>query len=84
MATDIHSKPFDEGTQIKLQIVRDYLKEWLPVFIMKKVPTWKKLFIYDFFAGEGSDTVGNYGSPLIILDEIRKYCNAIQEKEMLV
>ena len=84
MATDIHAKTFDEGTQIKLQIVRDYLKQWLPVFIIKRDLVWKNIFIYDFFAGEGTDIAGNQGSPLIILDEIKKYCKAIQEKKIRV
>lgn len=81
MTTDIHSKAFDEGSQIKLYILREYLKQWLPVFLSRKPIIWKKIFIYDFFAGEGSDAIGNYGSPLIILDELKSYCkNIIAEK----
>lgn len=84
MTTDIHSKSFDEGTQIKLQVVRDYLKQWLPVFIIKRDLLWKNIFIYDFFAGEGTDVVGHQGSPLIILDEIRNYCKTIQDRGIKV
>jgi three-Cys-motif partner protein len=82
MATDIHSKVFDEGTQIKLYILREYLKEWLPVFISGRQVHWNKIFIYDFFAGEGSDVIGNNGSPLIILDELKSYCEEIKNKKL--
>lgn len=82
MATDIHNRVFDEGTQIKLYILREYLKQWLPVFISRRQILWNKIFIYDFFAGEGSDIVGNYGSPLIILDELRQYCTEIKSKKL--
>ncbi len=36
MERDLHNKSFDEGTKAKLAIFRDYLREWLPVFIKKK------------------------------------------------
>lgn len=71
MAKDIHAKPFDEGTMIKLELFRLYLREWLPVFVKYKD---KQIELYDFFAGEGCDPDGNPGSPLILLDELRPYC----------
>jgi len=68
------SKPFDDGTKIKLEIFKNYLIEWLPVFISSKNNNyWEHIIIYDFFAGEGKDSKGNYGSPLIILDVLNKY-----------
>ena len=30
---NLHQKPFDEGTRDKLELYREYLREWLPVFI---------------------------------------------------
>jgi hypothetical protein len=36
MGNDFHSKPFDEGTQTKLIIFEEYIKEWLPVFLKKE------------------------------------------------
>jgi hypothetical protein len=30
---DHHKKPFDEGTIEKLSLYKDYLREWLPVFL---------------------------------------------------
>jgi hypothetical protein len=64
MGDNFHKKPFDEGTLIKLELLRLYIKSWLPVFIEKKEILWKEISIYDFFAGSGMDSVGNYGNPL--------------------
>lgn len=70
MATkNINSSPFDDSTQLKLQIFRDCFKEWFPVFIHSKYIS--QITIFDFFAGSGSDSIGNYGSPLILLEEAR-------------
>lgn len=82
MSTDIHNKVFDDGTRIKLEILREYLKKWLPVFFAGKPTGWNKVFIYDFFAGEGSDSLGNYGSPRIILEELKEYCQEIFTKNI--
>lgn len=71
MTKDIHAKPFDEGTKIKLELFKLYLRQWLPVFVKRKD---KKIEIFDFFAGEGYDAGGNPGSPIIILDELKPYC----------
>lgn len=70
----IFSKPFDEGTKIKLDIFRNYLKAWLPTFISStKEIYWDTIYIYDFFAGEGKDSIGTLGSPLIILDVLNEF-----------
>jgi three-Cys-motif partner protein len=66
---DLHLKPFDESTKDKLELYREYLREWLPVFINSEyVDT---LQIFDFFAGPGIDIDGNPGSPVITCDAIR-------------
>lgn len=82
MSKDIHSKPFNDGTLIKLEIFREYLKSWLPTFIKDKKHQWKEMRVIDFFAGEGKDIVNNYGSPLIILDELAVYSDEIYEKSI--
>jgi len=45
---NLHGKPFDEGTKVKLDLYREYLREWLPVFINS--PYVDTLQIFDFFA----------------------------------
>ena len=60
---NLHQKPFDEGTRDKLELYREYLREWLPVFINGS--SVDILQIFDFFAGPGFDVDGNPGSPVI-------------------
>lgn len=79
---DIHAKKFDDATQIKLLILREYLKEWLPVFLRKKEKYWTDFFVYDFFAGEGYDKKGNPGSPIIILEELLEYSEDIKRENL--
>ncbi len=67
---DLHLKPFDEGTQDKLELYQEYLREWLPVFINGS--SVDILQIFDFFAGPGFDVNGNPGSPVITCDEIQE------------
>jgi len=74
MAKDIHEKAFGDGTKTKLELVRLYIREWLPVFFKHHSITWKEIEIYDYFAASGTDTEGNYGSPLILLEELTVYC----------
>jgi len=83
MAKDIHKNSFDEGTQIKLHILREYFKEWLPVFIHSN-KTGEKIFVYDCFSGPGADTDGSDGSPLIILRELRTYCTQVRNKALQI
>ncbi len=69
---DFFDVPFDDGTLIKLQIFKGYLREWLPVFLSKRSFV-NNVRIYDFFAGQGKDIEGKSGSPLIIRDELENY-----------
>ena len=66
---NLHQKAFDEGTRDKLELYRDYLREWLPVFINASFV--EIIQIFDFFAGPGFDVDGNPGSPAITCEEIR-------------
>jgi three-Cys-motif partner protein len=72
---NLHSQPFDEATLTKLEIFREFLTEWLPVFIYS--PNTRLIKIYDFFAGEGQDPNGIPGSPIIILRVIHSYKNEL-------
>lgn len=85
MAKDINKKKFDSATKLKLDLFKESFKEWLPVFIHN--PYVHKRFIYDFFAGSGLDPQGNYGSPLILMDEAKgenlKYCSKSDGKKIV-
>ncbi|HIJ57871.1 MAG TPA: hypothetical protein HPQ03_17345 [Deltaproteobacteria bacterium] len=70
---NLHQKPFDQATRDKLTLYRDYLREWLPVFINGS--SVDILQIFDFFAGPGFDVDGNPGSPAITCEEIRNGTN---------
>src|SRR5688572_8939982 len=69
-AGDFHDKPFDEGTLTKLDLFELYTHEWLPVFLANPVPRWQEVHIYDFFAGPGSDSTGQPGSPLRLVRQL--------------
>jgi len=69
-SADFHEKPFDEGTETKLQIFELYAREWLPVFLARTAPLKREIHIFDFFAGPGADSVGNLGSPLRLLRQL--------------
>lgn len=84
MSRDIHKRPFDEGTKAKLAIFRDYLKEWLPVFLASNDIYYPTINIYDFFSGPGSDGNGTPGTPLIILNELEVYIAQIMSKKLIV
>lgn len=65
---DLHEKPFDEGTIVKLELFEEYAKEWLPTFIMSN---YKEVWIFDFFAGTGYDLTGTAGSSIRLLRQIK-------------
>jgi three-Cys-motif partner protein len=81
MTKDINKEIFDDSTKLKLEIFGECFREWLPVFIHN--PLIKKIVIYDFFAGSGTDPKGNLGSPLILLQESKgnekSYCSQIDK-----
>lgn len=65
MGKDIHEDIFDEATITKLEIFEAYAQAWLPVFLYS--PHFKKIHIFDFFAGSGHDPLHTPGSPLRFL-----------------
>ncbi len=79
---DLYREGFDTATKIKLHILQEYIKEWLPVFLKKKEKYWTDIFIYDFFAGEGYDDNENPGSPTIIIDELKEYSDIIEQEKI--
>jgi len=83
-STDIFKKPFDDGTKTKLEIFRNYLREWLPVFLAKQEIIWNNIQIFDFCSGRGKDVDGTLGSPLIILTELNNWTGNIVNKKLNV
>jgi three-Cys-motif partner protein len=71
--TDFHDKPYDTGTLAKLRIFELYAQEWIPVFLSRPNPSFGEVHLFDFFCGPGTDSKGTYGSPLKILDQLRRY-----------
>lgn len=76
---NLHDHPFGEETIVKLEIFEDYLKEWLPTFIMSHED--KDICIFDFFAGPGKDKCNNPGSPIRILKQIKNQTGNIFNKK---
>lgn len=66
---------------MKLAIFRGYIREWLPVFLTDRDSgrNVETVNVFDFFAGPGTDSAGNPGSPRIIQDELRSYCETHHE-----
>jgi three-Cys-motif partner protein len=69
MAKNINKNVYSDETLLKLDIFRECFREWFPVFLHNKFIS--TIFIYDFFAGSGTDIEGTSGSPLILLEEAR-------------
>jgi three-Cys-motif partner protein len=72
-AEDFHDKPFDEGTLTKLRVFELYAREWLPVFLSAERPLRRRIHLFDFFAGPGTDSTGQPGSPLRLLMQLKDY-----------
>ena len=79
---DLHDKAFDEGTLVKLRLFRYYLESWLPTLVYNDFS--RTINIFDFFSGPGGDVDGKPGSPLLALDVIESYADAIREKGVAV
>jgi three-Cys-motif partner protein len=73
MQANFHSRPFDEGTLTKLQIFELYAREWLPVLLSGQKSPRASIHILDFFSGLGVDSVGQLGSPLRLLNQLKVY-----------
>ena len=68
-----HKDPYDAGTLTKLKIFELYAQEWIPVFTSSGAPPFNEVHIFDLFCGPGTDSEGVHGSPLRILDQLRRY-----------
>ena len=79
---NLHARPFDETTKVKLVLFSLYVREWLPVFLASNNPYWKTVNIFDFFAGPGRTTFNENGSPLLTINEVFPYAKHIKEKSL--
>ena len=70
---DFHQRPFDDGTLTKLRIFELYAREWLPIFLAPERPRFAEIHLFDFFAGPGMDSAGEFGSPLRLLRQLRDF-----------
>jgi three-Cys-motif partner protein len=70
---DFHDKPFDPGTLTKLRIFELYTQEWLPVFLSRADSPFGEVHLFDFFCGPGTDSTGKHGSPLLTLNQLRRF-----------
>lgn len=79
---DFHARGFNEETRAKLSLFSAYLREWIPVFVARRRPYWTNVNIIDFFAGPGSDSKGNKGSPLLIADAVHEQLDRINTNKI--
>jgi three-Cys-motif partner protein len=86
MAKNINKNVYSEETLLKLDIFRECFREWFPVFLHN--PYISNIYIYDFFAGSGTDVEGTFGSPLIFLEEARgekhQHCAHFQQNKQKI
>lgn len=75
---------FDESTSYKLKLFEGFLDNWLKVFTNDNYYKNNPLFIMDLFAGQGMDSKGNYGSPLIIIELVQNLCQRIKNENLKV
>ena len=82
MSKDINKSKFTQETQTKLEIFSECFREWFPVFLHN--PYMNQIHVYDFFAGSGTDSDGEPGSPLLLLSEARgencSFCSTLRGK----
>lgn len=82
MAEDFFDKPFTEDTNVKLELYREYLAEWFPVFIASYRPFKKVVNLFDFFCGPGMDSEKTPGSPLIALEVLNFFNDHVATTEV--
>ena len=80
MAPANHHVEYDDGTLLKLELLEQYLTSWLPVFL--HLNCIKTINIFDFFSGPGGDSVGQKGSPLRVVDAVKKYSDKANGKQI--
>lgn len=84
MSKSFFNKPFTEDTNVKLELYREYLKKWLPVFIGAHKPYWDVVNIFDLFCGTGKDSEGTSGSPIIALEVLESFKDLVESTSVKI
>jgi len=82
MSKDFFDKPFEEETLTKLELYKNYVEKWLPVFIVKPKLVASNVNVFDFFAGAGRDIEGTEGSPIIAINMATSYQQLIARPDL--
>jgi len=82
MSKDFFDKPFEEETLTKLELYKNYVEKWLPVFIVKPKLVASNVNVFDFFAGAGRDIEGTEGSPIIAINVATSYQQLIVRPDL--
>ena len=82
MENDFFGQPFSEDTNVKLELYREYLKKWFPVFLAKKKPFVYTVNVFDFFCGPGKDSAGTIGSPLIAIEVLKLFYGIVKSTQV--
>lgn len=73
MSKKFFNRPFTEDTNVKLELYREYLKKWFPVFIAAHKPFVQAVNLFDLFCGTGRDSEETPGSPIIALEVLKGF-----------
>lgn len=84
MSKDFFNRPFTEDTNVKLELYREYLKKWFPVFIAAHKPFVQVVNLFDLFCGTGRDSEDTAGSPIIALEVLKEYEDLVNTTEVQI
>ena len=84
MSKEFFNRPFTEDTNVKLELYREYLKKWFPVFIAAHRPIVQIVNLFDFFCGTGRDSEGTAGSPIIALEVLKEYEDLVKATKVQI
>jgi three-Cys-motif partner protein len=84
MSKEFFNRPFTEDTNVKLELYREYLRKWFPVFIAAHKPFVQMVNLFDLFCGTGRDSEGTAGSPIIALEVLKDYEDLVKSTKVQI